>query len=129
VFINGQFGKIAGGDNNSWNRGNTIYKEFWTPETPNVVFPANDEKANPWAISMFDKRNKCDFIRLQDVTLSYRFSKSIVEKLSASQLDIYCNAKNLYTWTNWGWGPDPEFSNQRGTPFIMSIISGIRLTF
>lgn len=127
-FFNAQFGKIAGGDGNFWNsNANTTRKEFWTPETPNVVFPLNADADGYVGVSIYDKRNNADFVRLQDVTLSYKFP-AIFKRVGVDQLEVYGNVKNAFTMTNWAWGPDPEFSSQITYPSLRSVLFGLRLT-
>ncbi|MGV8091415.1 MAG: SusC/RagA family TonB-linked outer membrane protein [Mangrovibacterium sp.] len=128
-FLNGQFGKTGNGDYNYWVNYNTLYKEFWTPETPDVVFPSNSANSNPYVVRVWDKRNKANFVKIQDVTLSYTVPSSVTKRWSVSHLEFYCNAKNLHSFTNWAWGPDPEFSDQRGNPSITSILFGTKVTF
>lgn len=75
------------------------------------------------------------FIRLRDVTLGYRFSGSILDRLHVANARIYMSAVNLYTWTNWV-GYDPEFAvggsvsnNQGVVPQTMSMTAGIQIGF
>lgn len=128
-FLNGQFGAIDNGDGGYWNGQNTTYKEFWTPEKPDVVFVANNAFANPYGVNIWDKRNSTDFVRLQDITLSYRLPKHILDKSLISACEVYINAKNIYTFTNWAWGPDPSFSDQKAYPSLTTLMVGAKFTF
>jgi len=49
------------------------------------------------------------FIRLKNISLSYRFNKDKIRKLGLRSLVIYAKGSNLLTWTNYS-GPDPEVS-------------------
>ena len=129
VFINGQFGKTADGDYNYWTAYNTTYKEFWTPETPDVVFPSNSTLSNPYNVRVWDHRNKTDFVKIQDVTLSYKIPLTFTEKMFVDEWEIYFNAKNLYAFTSWTWSPDPEFSRSAGSPSITAVLFGTKITF
>jgi TonB-dependent starch-binding outer membrane protein SusC len=67
------------------------------------------------------------FIRLNDISLTYRFDKKIVDALKLSGLDIFISGKNLYTWTRWsGW--DPENASNT-LPVMKNITGGIRLSW
>jgi TonB-dependent starch-binding outer membrane protein SusC len=67
------------------------------------------------------------FVRLQDVSLVYRFNRSMLERLSLENLQVYVSGKNLYTWTNWE-GYDPEIGG--ATEMMMRDITfGLRVGF
>ena len=80
-------------------------------------------------VSFYEKNN---YLRVKDVSLAYKFPEKIISKLKMSRLEIYCNAKNLYTWTTWS-GLDPEFvtsgSNQRAIPQTLELLFGLRIDF
>lgn len=49
------------------------------------------------------------FIRLKNISLSYRFNPDRIRKLGLQSLVLYAKGSNLVTWTNYS-GPDPEVS-------------------
>jgi len=49
------------------------------------------------------------FVRLKNISLSYRFNPDRIRKLGLRSLVIYAKGSNLVTWTNYS-GPDPEVS-------------------
>jgi TonB-dependent starch-binding outer membrane protein SusC len=51
---------------------------------------------------------KADFIRLRDVRLSYDFSQGLLRKLKLTNLRLYVQGQNLFTYSDW-LGYDPEF--------------------
>jgi TonB-linked SusC/RagA family outer membrane protein len=51
------------------------------------------------------------YIRLQNIALSYRFPKRWMEKISVSDLKLTANVQNLYTFTNYNRGYNPEVAN------------------
>ncbi|RYE26901.1 MAG: hypothetical protein EOP45_02955 [Sphingobacteriaceae bacterium] len=70
-------------------------------------------------------------MRLQDVSLSYRFTGKFTEKLKIQNLNVYLSGRNLATWTKWeGW--DPE-TNQGlindGRPVLRGYAVGVNVTF
>ena len=78
--------------------------------------------------NVFQQRS---FVRLQDVSLSYRFGGNWVKSLNIQNLNVYVSGKNLATWTKWeGW--DPE-TNQglinSGRPVMKGFAAGVNLTF
>jgi len=74
------------------------------------------------------------FLRLQDVSLSYRLSENILKKIKFNKAEIFVDLKNMATWTNWK-GLDPEFlaiapvNHQRATPQVKSFIIGLKIGF
>jgi TonB-linked SusC/RagA family outer membrane protein len=56
------------------------------------------------------------FLRLNNIALSYRFSKSFTQKLRLSAFQVSLNMRKLLTFTNYS-GQDPEVSQQGSDPF------------
>ena len=101
---------------------------FWTPENPHNEYPANRDDANPRNVGIFGKANDASFIRLNDVSLSYRLPGALLETLKLGNLEVFANAKNLVTITNWV-GLDPEFNDQMAIPLSRTYILGVKLDF
>ncbi len=135
VFVNSVYGitrpnSLFGSHSVSY-RQRQLDREFWSAETPINTFHANDGNAssNPLRMSFYERT---DFVRLQDVSLSYRFPKAMLEKLKIAKLELYSNARNLITFTTWS-GLDPEFvtsgTRQRAIPQTRQLMIGIRAGF
>ena len=97
-------------------------RQYWTPD--NGVNNAPGIFNAPLRVAqMYQDRS---FVRLQDVSLNYRFSPDLLKTLGLDGVSLYINGKNLFTWTKWsGW--DPETGSN--TPMMRSIIGGVRLSF
>lgn len=54
-----------------------------------------------------------DHIRLQNVSLSYNFSRQVLDKLRLNSLRVYLQAYNLAVWTKFP-GRDPDIINSSG---------------
>ena len=70
------------------------------------------------------------FIRLQDVTLSYKLT-NFLKNAGVQNASVYVSGKNLKTWTKWE-GFDPEFNGGGLTsnrPILTGVDLGINLTF
>jgi len=107
---------------------NNAYKwDWWTPTNPNAEYQQLFQTA-PIAPTVYKQRN---FIRLQDVSLSYNFNNSILDQLGFRDFKVYISGKNLYTWTKWqGWDPETgEGYEKDGIPVLRSITFGVDLTF
>lgn len=112
-------------------RQNQLEKVFWTPEDPINTYPANipDGSVNLRRMYFYEKT---DFLRVQDVSLSYTFERKLIEKAGFSRLEAYISVRNLFTLTNWS-GLDPEFTSsgsvQRAIPQTRQLTFGIRTSF
>lgn len=77
------------------------------------------------------------FVRLQDLSLTYRFNQNVLTRLHLQGLQVYLSGKNLYTWTKWqGYDPEGGVSESYGQGFgsntdmqMRNIILGARITF
>ncbi len=100
--------------------------EYWTPENPNTEYPSLRYVSDPNP-SVYFQRN---FIRLQDVNLSYTLNRSLLERIGIKDARIFVSGRNLLTITKWK-GLDPEtgigISNTR--PVIRSYTMGLNLSF
>ncbi|WP_417875792.1 SusC/RagA family TonB-linked outer membrane protein [Winogradskyella sediminis] len=47
------------------------------------------------------------FLRIQNITLAYNLKKEFITDLGLSEFQVYINAENVHTWTNYsGYNPD-----------------------
>ena len=112
------------------------YYEAWRPEAPSEKYPALCR--NPTTFAITDRLvEDGSFLRLANVTLSYRFKIKPLPAISNIVLSVSGN--NLFCWTNYsGW--DPEVSSFPNDPLRVAIdwisypnyrtyIFGINVTF
>lgn len=73
---------------------------------------------------------KADFLRLQNVMLSYSFPKAVLEKLKMRSVRVFAQGQNLYVWHN-VLGYDPEVPGGMLTgaqyPQLKTITFGLNL--
>ncbi|WP_319501290.1 TonB-dependent receptor [uncultured Draconibacterium sp.] len=72
------------------------------------------------------------YLRVKNVTLSYTLPKSVTENLKFKNIRFYVSGENLYTFTSFIKGFDPEISSGRGYwqyPNISKVVGGVNLTF
>jgi len=74
------------------------------------------------------------FVRLKNVSLSYNLPDAVVKKMGMSQLRLYTQGQNLYTWTKNKIALDPEtgssiFTGSAVMPPLRVITLGINATF
>lgn len=68
------------------------------------------------------------FIRLQNISLSYRLSPGVLSKAKIQGMNIFINAQNLLTITKYK-GIDPETQNFGGLPPAKTITGGLSFNF
>jgi len=133
----------GGGSNNSYVADNTATRSvnspsitfteryniqnvpYWTPSRPSNDYPIiNYNPTLPHYI--LESRS---FVRIQDVSLSYTFDKSILNKIKVNNLKLFVSAKNLYTFTKWT-GYDPENATTlRDFPLMRTYTLGLDFAF
>ena len=98
-------------------------RPYWTPD--NGVNNATGVYNSPAVTSgIYESRS---FVRLQDVSLSYRFGPQVLQKINMEAVQVYISSKNPYVWTKWsGWDPETGTSN---SPLMRNITAGFRVTF
>ena len=96
-----------------WNAGNAEWyyiTDSWTPENPDAYFPAPH-------IGYNDKKNyhvndrylqDASYIRLKQLTLSYKVPQSIVDQIGLASMSLYYSGQNLWEHTNMRPPLDPE---------------------
>ena len=102
--------------------------DWWTPENPSKELVSVDYPQGGNYPGSFLR--ECTYVRLQDLTLAYTFPQKLVEKVKLSNLRVYCNAKNLFTFTDWfGWDPEPADITANAFPMIRTFNFGVNVSF
>lgn len=68
------------------------------------------------------------FIRLKNVSLSYNFPTSLIERLKLQNVRVYAQGQNLLTFSDY-LGLDPETQSSTVLPPLRTITGGIQFTF
>ncbi|MGV8137020.1 MAG: TonB-dependent receptor [Mangrovibacterium sp.] len=110
---------------------NNIFKwDYWTPENPDARYrqPGYFSSALGSAYSPYIQRN---FIRLQDVTLSYTLPKKWLKRIQINHLKFFITGKNLLTISDWdGWDPETGTGlSSSAYPLLRSYSAGINFDF
>ncbi len=94
---------------------NHYNRPIWSEQNPINEYPSGVRTggSNPMGMRWY---RSADFIKLKDVTLSYRFPNRMMERIHFSGLEIYANLRNVFTWSNW-IGLDPEFVGSSARQF------------
>jgi hypothetical protein len=67
------------------------------------------------------------FVRVSNIQLGYTFPKNIVQKIWMSNLYVYVNVKNPFTFDRFREGWDPEMGN--GYPPVRYFNAGFNVNF
>ena len=106
---------------------NFVDMGWWTPENKSQTRPSLTH-TNQYNISWYYSR---DFIRIQDVSLSYDVPRSFLNKINLNSLRLFISGKNLYTFTDWP-GVDPETGTntyETSYPMPRTITIGANISF
>lgn len=108
--------------------GNWLNKEYWSVEHPSNSI-TRPSFTNPLGYRFSERR---DFIRLQDLSLSYLVSDKKLKGTPLKEIRAYVAGKNLLTFTNWE-GLDPEtgtnYAGVNGFPVFRTFTAGLSVTF
>ena len=101
--------------------------DYLMPENTDAYFKRIDGSAQ-YAPKRYTQRN---FIRLQDVSLSYTFDKNLLSKLDIGSLKVFVSGKNLATITDWrGWDPETGAGFSPGAiPLMANYTFGLNVEF
>jgi len=99
--------------------------DYWSATNPSNTIPSI--AYNPkYSHGIYQDRS---FVRLQDISLSYKFDRKFIKKLDVNDLVVFVSGKNLLTWTNFtGWDPESG-ATLSDEPSMRSIVAGINLNF
>ena len=101
------------------------YIKWWTPEEQSTSVPSMDYQ-DSYSLNWLESTT---FIRLQDVSLSYDFGKSVLERLKFGSLQLYISSKNPFLLSKWGgWDPETIGSGRGQYPTMKSVIAGVKFT-
>ena len=104
---------------------NMLDAGWWTAENKSTTRPSL-VYTNPLGYGYYTNR---DFLRIQDVSLTYDFPDKLTKKWKISGLRVYVSGKNLKTFTDYV-GQDPESGyNWAGYPTPRSVTGGFNLSF
>ena len=86
----------------------SVFYQQWTPENQSTVYPKVTSNTGTSAVPFSDRHvEDASFIRLQNVTIGYRFPSELLSKLKISDFRIYASGSNLLTITDYtGFNPD-----------------------
>ena len=101
------------------------YIKWWTLDNPSTTIPSMDYQ-DGYNLSWLQD---ITFVRIQDISLSYDFNKSVLDRLKIGNLQVYISSKNPFLFTKWaGLDPETTGSGRSQYPTMKSIIAGINFS-
>ena len=106
-------------------RSNDIISPYWTPENPySQHYGRISTYMSGSGATVYRKKN---FVRLDNISLSYRMPSKICKMFDMQAMTISASARNVAVWSpEWDYG-DPEVDNGYPAPKNFSI--GVNVTF
>jgi len=131
-------GKYLSEGTQSWmNLRKDFWDNRWTPQNPtNEYGTVASRNATSTFISSYYVED-ASFLRLKTINLVYNFPAKVASSLKFSDINVYINGSNLYTFTRYsGYDPDISYYNQLLTGFdrysypkSRTISLGVKATF
>lgn len=122
-------GDPGGGSGDNWdNHGKPQLWDYWLPGNPQAKYRRLDLTSS-YNQPLLLQRN---FIRLQNLSLAYKFNVAGLDKMNIHNLDVYLSGENLLTVApHWnGWDPETgEGYDESGTPVLRNFTMGINVEF
>lgn len=104
----------------SQNKDNALvaHADYWSPTNTDASYPAVHTNVNYNPNYRFSSFSNVDgkYVRLKNVRLSYKFNLEAFKAVGVENMEMALTGTNIYTWTNYPLGGDPEGANS-GTDF------------
>ena len=123
------------GDIGNWTK--EIYDHHWSIANPSDKYP----RVHARAVDYWDMGDggsntwwmwRTDYIRLKNLELGYTIPAHLVNQTKFfTNLRVYVNGQNLWTWSYSGLDRDPESTSNNSTnyPLLMVLNAGFTITF
>ncbi|QDO95180.1 TonB-dependent receptor [Formosa sediminum] len=99
-----------------------IAKERWTPENTAGTLPQDLWQGDQWVNDYFVE--DASYVRLKNVSLSYDFSREVLDKIGLASLQLSLIGTNLATWDTYS-GFDPEVNSTRSSSTNLNTEAGL----
>ncbi|RVT79761.1 SusC/RagA family TonB-linked outer membrane protein [Flavobacterium sufflavum] len=91
------------------NNYNSFVNPYWTIDNPTNDWARLDARGPAGAGT--DKLYNRGFIRLDQISIAYKFPKELIKRLNMNNVKVYASVRNVATWSvdkNWKYFGDPE---------------------
>lgn len=105
-------------------------KDYWTPDNTGAEYPrlTANSIANNYIASSYWVRSAA-FLRVKNLVVGYTVPKIITQKVKINKARIYLSGQNLFTWSKFFPGFDPEQRDTGGEfyPIMKTYTVGINI--
>lgn len=113
MATDGQVNFMLENGNRTFNTLRFVYEGRWTKPGQITSYPrAFDAGSEQGGVNHASGSSRlwqrADFIRMRDLRLSYNLQPNVLRRLKLSNLTVYVQGQNLFTYSDY-WGYDPEF--------------------
>lgn len=84
--------------NRFYNTSNSVWTEYWTPWNPNSKYARLGANIDSPGVNIYEKRN---YVRMQNMALSYSFPKKLINKFMIDNLRFSINVDNAFVISKW----------------------------
>ena len=84
--------------NRFYNTSNSVWTEYWTPWNPNSKYARLGANIDSPGVNIYEKRN---YVRMQNMALSYTFPKKLINKFMIDNLRFSINVDNAFVISKW----------------------------
>lgn len=84
--------------NRYYNTSNSVWTEYWTPWNPNSKYARLGANIDSPGVNIYEKRN---YVRMQNMALSYSFPKKLINKFMIDNLRFSINVDNAFVISKW----------------------------
>jgi hypothetical protein len=104
-------------------------KDYWTEDNPDAKYPRllPDPAVNNYA-SDFWKFN-ADYLRVKYIQLSYSLNRNLINRIGMSNLLIYINAQNPFTFSSQNLVDPESRGSARTYPLVKTNSIGVQINF
>lgn len=85
-------------DNRFYYSSNSRWTEYWTPWNPSTEYARLGSNCGNPTVNIYKKR---DYVRMQNMSLSYTFPKKLVRRFSIDNLRLSVNVDNAFVISGW----------------------------
>lgn len=125
----GGYMSYGGYGNYTYDNSNWTDLVYWTPENQSAMIPSPGADATvARAYASAYQTVGADYFKIKDITLSYNFSKNLLQKAAISNARVYCSLKNFFTVSKVD-DYDAERGGSLTFPLAKQIVVGVNVSF
>lgn len=125
----------VGAVNGDGQKPSALWLDRWTPQNTNTSVPRLIDGINGPSMPQNSTTSywlrSTDYLRIKNLQIGYNIASETLENWNISRLRVYYSAQNLFTFTNYlkGWDPEAPSGRGSGYPVVMTNSVGVNLTF